>query len=134
MIAAGRNGGAWNGSGIVTSETKAQGANGLTTIAVANAGDIGKSMLGAEAVSPGDVLAMYTYAGDANLSGNIDGDDYFRIDAGFMTPGASGYENGDFNYDGKINADDYFIIDKNYGRQGGRIKQALCGTERVVCR
>ena len=59
---------------------------------------------------------MYTYAGDANLSGNINGDDYFRIDTGY-TSHLTGYENGDFNYDGKIDADDYFLIDRNYARQ-----------------
>ena len=61
---------------------------------------------------------MYTYAGDTNLDGQINGDDYFRVDSGFASAGAlSGYENGDLNYDGRIDADDYFIIDSNYGNQ-----------------
>ena len=60
---------------------------------------------------------MYTYAGDANLSGSIDGDDYARIDTGFIDQ-LTDYDNGDFNYDGVINADDYFIIDRNYSLQG----------------
>jgi len=65
---------------------------------------------------------MYTYDGDADLTGNINGDDYFRIDQGYATRNNPtpllGYENGDFNFDGKIDADDYFIIDRNYSRQG----------------
>ena len=36
-----------------------------------------------QAITATDVLVGYTYAGDANLSGFIDGDDYFRIDKGF---------------------------------------------------
>jgi hypothetical protein len=68
------------------------------------------------------VLVMYTYAGDADLTGKINGDDYFRIDQGYATRNNAtpllGYENGDFNYDGRIDADDYFIIDRTYGRQG----------------
>ncbi len=117
MIQSGRNGGTWTGSGIVTSLTAALGSTSLTTIAVAVAGDIQKSSLGDVPVRPGTVLVMYTYAGDANLSGSINGDDYFRIDYGFANH-LTGYENGDFNYDGVVNADDYFIIDKNYVRQG----------------
>ena len=33
---------------------------------------------GGQTVSPTDVLIMYTYNGDANLSGNVDADDYFQ--------------------------------------------------------
>ena len=103
-------------AGIITSETNALGSSPLTTLAVATAGDIGKASLGGQAVATTDTLVMYTYAGDVNLDGQINGDDYFRIDQGY-TAGASGYENGDLNYDGKINADDYFIIDSNLGKQ-----------------
>jgi len=64
-----------------------------------------------------DVLAMYTYAGDANLDGKINVDDYGRIDF-FSALGGSGWYNGDFNLDGKVNVDDYGIIDFNVGIQG----------------
>ena len=61
---------------------------------------------------------MYTYGGDANLSGHIDADDYFRIDSSYNKSGSLfGYYNGDFNYDGAINGDDYFIIDANFVAQ-----------------
>ena len=59
---------------------------------------------------------MYTYAGDADLNGKLDGDDYFRIDTGFAS-NATGWVNGDFDYNGHINGDDYFILDRNLGRQ-----------------
>jgi hypothetical protein len=59
---------------------------------------------------------MYTFAGDTNLSGWIDGDDYFRLDNGFLAH-LSGYENGDLDYNGRVDADDYFLIDRNYHRQ-----------------
>ena len=92
----------------------------LTTLAVATAGDVGfggTETFGGESVGSSDVLVMYTYAGDADLSGSINGDDYFKIDQGYSAH-ATGYANGDFNYDGRIDADDYFIIDSNYSRQG----------------
>jgi hypothetical protein len=61
---------------------------------------------------------MYTYGGDATLDGQINIDDYARIDSNANLPGVSGWFNGDFNYDGKINVDDYGIIDVNIGIQG----------------
>ena len=63
------------------------------------------------------VLMVYAWAGDANLDGIIDGDDYFVIDAGFSAQ-SDGYLNGDFDFNGVIDADDYFIIDKNNGKGG----------------
>ena len=66
-------------------------------------------------VSSGDALVMYTWGGDANLDGTLNGDDYFQIDSHFNQDGTIfGYFNGDFNYDGSINGDDYFIIDSNW--------------------
>ena len=41
-------------------------------------------------------LAMYTYVGDANLDGNVTGDDYAGIDFN-VGSGADGWFNGDFN-------------------------------------
>ena len=41
----------------------------------------------------------YTYYGDANLDGAVDGADYQQIDNGFGG-GLTGWSNGDFNYDG----------------------------------
>jgi hypothetical protein len=61
---------------------------------------------------------MYTYAGDANLDGQIDAGDYGIIDNFVQVSGASGYGNGDFNYDGFIDAGDYGIIDNNIQAQG----------------
>jgi hypothetical protein len=61
---------------------------------------------------------MYTYAGDLNLSGAIDPDDYALISFNDNDPNASGYYNGDINYDGEINADDFASIDFNFNNQG----------------
>ncbi len=120
MIATGRNGGTWDGAtGIVTSMSAAQSPNPLTTIGIATTFDaLGltggqTAMWNGLTVDSTTTLIKYTYAGDANLSGAIDGDDYFAIDAG-ISSGDTGYANGDFNYDGRIDADDYFLIDSNY--------------------
>ena len=62
-------------------------------------------------------MVMYTYGGDADLNGVINGDDYFRLDRSVNLAGATGWANGDFNYDGAVNGDDYFIIDSNVNNQ-----------------
>jgi len=64
------------------------------------------------------VLVKFTYAGDGNLDGVINADDYATIDFYNNDPFATGYWNGDFNYDGEINADDYALIDFNNNAQG----------------
>jgi fibronectin-binding autotransporter adhesin len=113
MVAAGRAGGSWSGIGIITSMSAA--ASGLTTIGVARAIDIGAGTFGGVSVGGNDVLVRYTYIGDANLSGKVDGDDFGKIDAGFSAH-ASGFVNGDFNYSGTVDADDYWLIDRIYSR------------------
>jgi len=119
LVQSGYAGGTWQGSGIVTSETAAANPGVLTALAVATADQLGLSggTFGGQSVSSGDTLVMYTWGGDANLSGYIDADDYFQIDShyGKTADAAKSYFNGDFNYDGDINGEDYFIIDSNIG-------------------
>ena len=64
------------------------------------------------------VLVKYTYAGDANLDGAVDGGDYGMIDNFAQVPSADGYFNGDFNYDGVVDGGDYGVIDNNMQAQG----------------
>jgi hypothetical protein len=76
-------------------------------------------MFGGQTVADTDVLVMYTYTGDADLSGAVNADDYFLIDSNYNKSGTTdGWYHGDFNYDGQINGDDYFAIDNSYMGQG----------------
>jgi autotransporter-associated beta strand protein len=122
-IQSGYNNGLWNGSGIVTSMPDA--LNFLTAVGVGKASELGYGGTTWAGVSVGnnDVLVMYTYAGDANLNGRIDADDYALIDyystnPNKITGGDYGFTRGDFNYDGSIDADDYALIDSAVKRQG----------------
>jgi len=94
----------WNGFGISSSTAKAD-KTGMTT-------------LGVRLLANGNVFVRYTYAGDANLDGVVNADDYFLIDSNYI-PQKPGYYNGDFNYDDVINADDYFLIDSAFLGQTG---------------
>jgi autotransporter-associated beta strand protein len=123
MVQTGSNGGAWDGSGIMT--TMPDATAGLTSIGVALASDVrdfgaGTTLLFAgQTITPTSTLAMYTYAGDANLDGQITGDDYAGIDFTILDPNnTGGWFNGDFNYDGFVSGDDYSAIDFNILAQG----------------
>lgn len=125
LLRDGRNGGAWNGNGIVTSMTAAKSPTLLTTLGVAEAKDVvgpsGGTWNGVSLDNTALIL-KYTYAGDATLNGRIDGDDFFAIDAGFSA-GNKGYYAGDFDYSQGVDADDYFAIDRNYNK--GQLALAL---------
>jgi hypothetical protein len=121
-IKRGMNGGAWNGGGIITNMPDALAFK--TTVAIARAGDAlalapgATRIWGGVTVTGNDSLLMYTYAGDLNVDGTINADDYALIDLYSQVEGESGYLHGDINYDGAINADDYALIDANSVSQG----------------
>jgi hypothetical protein len=110
---------------------------GLTSIGVATGAQSAASVRPTPTRSPARPstairrIAMYTYAGDANLDGAITGDDYSAIDFNILVPGSSGWYNGDFNYDGAITGDDYSAIDFNILAQG-RARSRPAG--RPACR
>ena len=113
---------AWDQPGLTTS--KGDAAAGLTTIGIATGeqirglGPTDTDLFAGQTITGASTIAMYTYAGDANLDGVIDGGDYGTIDNFVQVPGADGYANGDFNYDGVIDGGDYGIIDNNIQAQG----------------
>jgi subtilase family serine protease len=78
-----------------------------------------------------DVLVKYTYYGDANLDGVVNGADYTRIDNG-ISSSASGWFNGNFNYDTQIDGSDYTLIDNTYNQQGGSTATELAKPAAVV--
>ena len=114
--------GSWLHPGLGSS--KAAGSQGLTALAVANAADVlfitgtQTALWSGQTVDATSVLVLYTYDGDTNLDGLIDGADYGTIDNSVQFPGTSGYANGDFNYDGVIDGADYGIIDNSIQLQG----------------
>jgi hypothetical protein len=134
--------GTWNGSaysgitGLVASAritSTAPAYGDLTALGVARAGDVGRTSFAGLTVNASDLLLMYTYAGDANLDGKINIDDYGRIDGNVGQSGSVfGWSKGDFNYDGKINIDDYGIIDGNINQQGTPFPTSIALTQGVI--
>jgi hypothetical protein len=119
MVASGRNGGSWNGAGIVASYA----VFGVFryTLGVAEASDalsIAPFFYGnflGETVDSTAVLIRYTLSGDANLDGRVDGIDYSRSTNGRRWQ-LTGFANGDFDYSGVLDADDLFVMYSNYGK------------------
>jgi hypothetical protein len=146
MIESGRNGGMWDGNGIVTSMTDATSGSGYTGIGIARAsevkgiGPLDTDIWGGQTVTGTDALFMYTYGGDANLSGFVDIDDYGQIDFNAAIGGIlDGWFNGDFDYSGAVDIDDYGIIDFVVGIQGapfptsGVLRSAIAVPEPAAC-
>jgi hypothetical protein len=118
-----RNGGDWAGLGLTSTAAK-NNPSLNTTLGVMEALDY-KALVGnpnaafdGETIDDTVVLIKYTYYGDANFSGDVNFDDYVRIDLGFNTA-LSGWNNGDFNGDGAVNFDDYVLIDVAFNTQSG---------------
>jgi hypothetical protein len=77
------------------------------------------------------VLVRFTFAGDADLDGSLDGDDYQRIDAGFAAqPG--GFAHGDFDFNDRVDADDYFLLDVNYARHAAAAPAPIVSGEAIA--
>jgi len=126
QIHSGRNGvdgndqARWNGPGIVTTKGRADNYSARTdfyNLAAINNADL--DLLGIDSphttfagqtVTPNTVLLKYTYSGDANLDGVVNGDDYTYWLLGLLNlsdPAIHGWLRGDFNYDGRVDGDDY---------------------------
>src|SRR5688500_10193844 len=101
-----------------------QALDGITTVGVATGeqirglGPTDTDTYAGHTINGASTIAMYTYAGDANLDGQVDAGDYGILDAYIQTEGATGYGNGDFNYDGFIDPADYGTIDNSIQFQG----------------
>jgi hypothetical protein len=139
-VQAGYNGGKWNGtSGAIISSTAAADTTHLTALGVIlnDTGSGTTPLYGTggtlastfDGISPsdGDMLVKYTYYGDANLDGKVDGSDYTRIDNGFLSK-LSGWYNGDFNYDGVVNGSDYTLIDNAFNTQGAQFSSEVASS------
>jgi hypothetical protein len=111
-LIAGRNGGAWNGTGGINS-----------SIAAANPAQYAVGYAdGADGVvaglSAGQIEIKYTLLGDANLDGVVNGDD-FTILVANLGKAVVGWDKGDFLYSGVINGDEFTALVGNLNKSTG---------------
>jgi hypothetical protein len=131
QIAEGYSGGTWTGTGIISSAAAGNTAQLTTLGVIVNSTNgttplygTGASLGAFDGLSPAAsaVLIKYTYYGDTNLDGAVDGGDYSRIDSGTLSRGSqTGWFNGDLNYDGIINGSDYTLMDNAFNTQGATL-------------
>jgi hypothetical protein len=134
-LQSGRNLGAgyWNGTGI-TSTTAAADTTHTTTLALIRNQDASGNPLFGDGAPLGlfdgqetyasDLIVKYTYYGDADLSGVVDGSDYSDIDNGYANH-LTGWTDGDFNADGVVDGTDYALIDNSFNNQGASLTPPL---------
>jgi hypothetical protein len=123
----------WTGNGIISSASAA-GSVHLTALGIElNSTSSGQPIYGSGTTgglfdgqnpSASDVLIKYTYYGDANLDGTVDGSDYSKIDYGFINH-LTGWSNGDFNYDGVVDGSDYTLIDNAFNSEGTNLSAPI---------
>ncbi len=105
--------GGWNGAGGIFSTTAKDSGQNITRLGVLSGADFAATHGGTfdgETVHPSDVLVKYTYYGDVDFNGQVDGTDYNTIDFGFLT-GRTGWAYGDVDYNGQVDGSDYNLID-----------------------
>ena len=139
LVQQGYASGQWNGVGAIISSSAAQDSTHLTALGViqntldgTTTGGLlygNGTLLGLfDGYSPlkTDVLVKYTYYGDTNLDGAVDGTDYGRLDSASLADQsnpttATGWYNGDLNYDGVVDGSDYTLIDNAFNSQGASL-------------
>src|SRR5439155_1191848 len=131
-IRSGRNRGAWNGPGVRSSAAAGNGSHNTGLAAILNDNGSGGAIFGAfngQSVDANSILIKYTYDGDSDLDGDVDADDYARIDSGFAqknNPGfVASYRTGDFDYSNSVNSDDFFLIDRAFSTQGSALGESV---------
>jgi hypothetical protein len=112
----------WAGPGL-TSSTAAAQVNKITGLGIVEGSDyipLFGSTFSGQTIDATSVLVKYTYNGDTDLSGEVDFDDYARVDATFLGGGVSNkWFDGDFDHNGSVDFDDYALIDSAFILQGG---------------
>jgi autotransporter-associated beta strand protein len=109
-LAAGYNGGNWNGLGGIDTSAPLT-VNGLKYGLGYADGSDGK----VAGLSSGQIEVAYTLAGDANLDGFVNGED-FTILASNFNQSVTGWDQGDFNYDGTVNGEDFTLLAANFNQ------------------
>jgi hypothetical protein len=126
-LGTGYNNGAWNGIGI---RSTAAVANPNHAIGFAEASDLytafPQAFAGETLADNTAVLLRYTRYGDANLSGNVNSDDFNLLATNFGLSGKR-WSQGNFNFDpaGLVNSDDFNLLATNFGL-------ALAATSRIL--
>jgi hypothetical protein len=128
-LANGYNGGAWNGTSGIVSSVAAAGTN--TGVGYAEASDIFSvfpASFAGQSVDNTAILMRHTLYGDANLSGNVNLQDFNRVAANFgQSP--RHWSQGDFTFNLLVNLQDFNRLASNFGATVGPDAGASSGDD-----
>jgi len=112
-LIAGYNGGAWNGTGGISSINAAASSNHTMALGyTSGSGSVGAGL----GLYAGQSLVKYTIYGDANLDGVVNGSDLNIVLKNYLSTNAVTWDTGDSNYDNKVDISDLNTVLSNYGR------------------
>jgi hypothetical protein len=135
LIISGYAGGTWTGNGIVTSGTPPLGASAGLGYAQGNDPAIALTDLSGQSFGASDSLVKYTYLGDGDLDGDVDGVDVGLWSGNFTGAGGSTtklWTEGDWDYDGDVDGVDVGMWSGNFtGSGGGVLSQPATGAAAV---
>jgi hypothetical protein len=119
-IAAGFNGGAWNGQGIVSANAAMAGAT-VMGVGYAEASALASLpvIFGGESIDGTTILVVYTLAGDANLDRAVNSADFNVLASQFGLSNNRLWTEADSNYDGAVNGSDFNLLATNFGQSIG---------------
>jgi hypothetical protein len=105
--------GTWTGPGL-TSSVAATDPLSAAAIGYVTASQLGTTAWGGiVGLTGSELLTRLTVAGDANLDGRIDSDDFSLLDRGLRSHGGS-WMLGDFDYSGVVDAADAWLQQRSY--------------------
>jgi hypothetical protein len=114
-VIVGYNAGAWNGLGINSSLAATSPL--ADALGLARASELfggGGGVVDGIVLAANDILIRYTLYGDADLTGNVDSDDFNRLATSFGQTGTT-WARGNFNFDNFTNSDDFNLLATNFG-------------------
>jgi hypothetical protein len=115
LIQQGYNGGVWSGAGITSSRAATSpsgGEGGKTALGYGEASNVGITSFHGFSIDATTVLVKYTYAGDADLNGQVDVADLGRLASAWQSIGV--WTSGDFDYNGSIDVNDLGMLATNW--------------------
>jgi hypothetical protein len=115
LIGQGFNNGNWQGLGLTSSSAASSpnaGEAGRTGLGYGEASVLGLTTFSGQDIDATTVVVKYTYAGDANLDGQVDVADLGALASNWQTSAV--WTGGDFDYNGSVDVNDLGLLATNW--------------------
>jgi fibronectin-binding autotransporter adhesin len=134
LIFSGYAGGAWTGDGIITTGIPPAGKTAGLGYAQGSDAALAIPDLSGQTFAGVDSLVKYTYFGDSDLDGDVDGVDVGQWSGNFTGAGGSStklWTEGDWDYDGDVDGVDVGLWSGNFTGSGGGVLSPPAGVAAV---